>query len=257
MQQSTSGRGDRPPRAVEIIVPTGFSAAVLALIVLAGVGPGYQFDLWSFGTAFMVMGWAAWLGLGSVGVSLLGAVFNRRAVPRTPLWLALSGIILGGVAAFIPWQWQQTAARLPYIHDISTDTEDPPVFVTLLAARADAPNTSDYGGPKVAVQQKAAYPDIVPVELEMTPDQALGQAQAAIYQLGWDVVGLVAAEGRIEAVDTTTWFGFKDDVVIRVRPVPGVPGRARVDVRSVSRVGRSDLGANAARIREFVALLSE
>ena len=70
---------------------------------------------------------------------------------------------------------------------------------------------------------------------------------------GWEIVAAVPQERRIEAVATTFWFGFKDDIVVRIRPAPG---GSRIDVRSVSRVGRSDLGTNAKRIRAFLGRLA-
>ena len=257
MAPTTPEGDDTPPRAADIVVPMGVVAALLALLMLAVAGPGYRLGLWPFRTGFTVLGWAAWLGLGASGVSSLGAFLARRVQPRTRVWAALSGAVLGIAVAVIPWYWQQTASRLPYIHDITTDTNDPPVFVTLLAARAGAPNSADYGGRKLAVLQKAAYPDITSKVLDLPADQAFARVQAAAHSLGWDVAALVAAEGRLEAIDTTTWFGFKDDVVVRVRALDGERPRSQVDVRSVSRIGRSDLGANARRIRAFLGELTE
>jgi uncharacterized protein (DUF1499 family) len=139
---------------------------------------------------------------------------------------------------------------VPPIHDISTDTSDPPAFVAVVARRvaAGASNPPEYAGPEVAAQQQAAYPDLTPIALQAPPDQAFARALAAARSLGWEIVASEAGEGRLEATDTTRWFGFKDDVVVRIRPDGG---GSRVDVRSKSRVGRSDVGANAARIRAF------
>lgn len=230
--------------------------AIAALLLLAAAGTGYRFGLWPFRTGFTLMGVAGWLGVGAAGVSLLGGVAVRNARPRTFLMIALAGIVLGLGVAVVPWQWKQAVAEYPFIHDITTDTVQPPAFVTLLAARADAPNTSDYGGAQVASLQKEAYPDIAPVVLPLSAEDAFRRAADAVYNLGWDVAALIAAEGRIEATDTSAWFGFKDDIVVRVQAIDGQPNSARVDVRSVSRVGRSDVGANARRIRAFVAELN-
>jgi uncharacterized protein (DUF1499 family) len=249
----TTESDDDRPKLTDVLVPMGMGAAVLALALLAAAGTGYRLGLWSFMAGFRVFGLAAWLGLGAAGVSLWSAYLVRGMLPRSQLYKALFGVALGVIVAVIPWQWQQTVAKLPYIHDITTDMINPPVFVTLLATRADAPNSSEYGGSKIAAQQKDAYPDIEPVVLEVSADEAFARAEAVVRQLGWDVAALIAAEGRIEATDTTTWFGFKDDVVIRVRPVDGHPGSTRIDARSVSRVGMSDVGANADRLRAFIA----
>ena len=115
------------------------------------------------------------------------------------------------------------------------------------------PNGVVYGGASVATEQKRAYPDLTSIRLTVPPDRAFALVEATAKSLGWDVASAVPAEGRLEATDTTRWFGFKDDVVVRVVPAPE---GSLVDVRSVSRVGRSDLGANARRVRAFVAALS-
>jgi uncharacterized protein (DUF1499 family) len=160
--------------------------------------------------------------------------------------------VLGAAAALVPYRWMQQAQRVPPIHDITTDTERPPEFQAVLPLRADAPNPAAYGGPEVAAQQRAGYPDIAPLTLELPPAEAYRQALDAAREMGWELVAADSAEGRIEATATTGWFGFKDDVVVRVAPAGA---GSRVDVRSVSRVGKSDVGANAERIREYLARL--
>ncbi|MGQ0547830.1 MAG: DUF1499 domain-containing protein [Betaproteobacteria bacterium] len=133
-----------------------------------------------------------------------------------------------GVASFAPpFLFQQQARAVPPINDISTDSQD-----------------------RV---QREAYPDIRPVVLAEPADKAFGRALAAAQAMGWEIVSRQPAAGRIEAVDTTFWFGFKDDVTVRVSAAPG--GASRVDVRSRSRVGRGDAGTNAKRIRGFRAAL--
>jgi len=115
--------------------------------------------------------------------------------------------------------------------------------------RADAPNPHEYQGEEIAEQQRAGYPDIDSVELEIPADAAYEQALATAREMGWDIVAAVPDEGRIEATATTFWFGFKDDVVVRVQ---AGPQGSVIDLRSVSRVGVSDLGKNAQRIGEFL-----
>jgi uncharacterized protein (DUF1499 family) len=109
-----------------------------------------------------------------------------------------------------------------------------------------------YGGEKIALQQRGAYPDLQPMILKVAPPEAFDRALAAVREMGWELVAADAAAGRIEATDTTFWFGFKDDVVIRVRPADG---GSRVDVRSLSRVGGGDAGTNAKRIRAYLDAL--
>jgi uncharacterized protein (DUF1499 family) len=110
-----------------------------------------------------------------------------------------------------------------------------------------------YPGGEVAAAQRRAYPDIGPLALAMPPATAFARALDAAKGMGWEIVAADAGAGRIEATATTPWFGFRDDVVVRITPAAA---GSRVDVRSVSRVGRSDLGTNARRIREYLAMLS-
>jgi uncharacterized protein (DUF1499 family) len=106
----------------------------------------------------------------------------------------------------------------------------------------------------VAAQQRAGHPDIAPADYPINPEAAFEVALAAARDLGWTVVAMDEAGGRIEAIDRTFWFGFADDVVIRIRPTDA---GSRIDVRSTSRVGVSDMGTNAARVRDFLAQLQE
>ena len=133
-----------------------------------------------------------------------------------------------------------------------TDTQDPPEYVAVLPLRVNAPNTTVYGGERIASRQREAYPDLQPLILNDPPPRAFERARATVDEMGWDLVVADAAAGRIEATDTTFWFGFKDDVVIRVRPADG---GSRVDVRSLSRVGGGDAGTNAKRIRAYLDAL--
>jgi uncharacterized protein (DUF1499 family) len=148
--------------------------------------------------------------------------------------------------------FRRTAQSVPPIHDISTDTDNPPPFVAVVERRRDASNPVEYGGPEIAAQQHRAYPDLHPVTLSDPPARAFERALEAARGQGWEIVASAPADGRIEATDTTRFFGFKDDVVVRVKP-EGTG--SRVDVRSLSRVGKSDVGKNASRIRAYLRAL--
>ncbi|PKM01303.1 MAG: hypothetical protein CVV17_07675, partial [Gammaproteobacteria bacterium HGW-Gammaproteobacteria-7] len=151
-------------------------------------------------------------------------------------------LVLGVMTFTMPWQQRRLARSVPPIHDITTDLGDPPTFEAILPLRADAPNPAEYGGEEIAAQQRAAYPDIVPLRLEGPTAAAFTRALEAAREMGWEIIAADSARGRIEAVATTRWFGFIDDVVVRISEDGS---RSRIDVRSVSRVGRSDVGANA------------
>ena len=135
-----------------------------------------------------------------------------------------------------------------------TDPFDPPVFVSLMPMRKTVPNGADYGGIEIAKQQQKAYPDIKSLVVKSSPADTMQKAIDAARSMGWEIVASDAPAGRIEATDTTTWFGFKDDIIVRVRPEAS--GGSRVDVRSVSRLGESDVGANAKRVRKYLAKLA-
>jgi hypothetical protein len=173
---------------------------------------------------------------------------ERKKRRRAVLWIAIAAV---GVLVICPLIFKM--ATVPRIHDITTDTEDPPQFVALLATREASSNGAAYGGPAVAAEQKKGYPDIISLLLPDPPERAFPRLEAAARGLGWHIVAAVPAEGRLEATATTPLLRFKDDVVVRV--VPALNG-SRVDVRSVSRIGRGDMGANAKRVRAFMAALA-
>jgi uncharacterized protein (DUF1499 family) len=224
--------------------------AAVALLLLLLAGPAVRLGLWDFGTGFSLLRWAAYLGLASMAAAL-GTLLTRTG--RRPVLLQVGALLVGGGVAFVPWHWLQQARRLPPIHDISTDLEHPPEFVAILPLRAGAPNPSAYGGSEVAAAQRTGYPDIQPLVVHLAPGPAFARALASAQAMGWRLVAADSSTGRIEATATTPWFGFKDDVVIRVQPDPA---GSRVDVRSVSRVGGSDVGTNARRIRAYLARLA-
>jgi uncharacterized protein (DUF1499 family) len=228
----------------------GPALAAVALLLLLLAGPTVRLGLWDFGAGFSLLRWAAYLGFASVAVALV-TLLTRTG--RRPILLQLAALLIGGGVAFVPWHWLRQARRVPPIHDISTDLEHPPEFVAVLPLRAGAPNPAAYGGSEVAAAQRAGYPDLHSLMVHLAPGAAFARALASARAMGWAVVAADSTAGRIEATATTPWFGFRDDVVVRVEPDPA---GSRVDVRSVSRVGRSDVGTNARRIRAYLARLA-
>jgi uncharacterized protein (DUF1499 family) len=230
----------------------GLALGVIAVLVLLMAPFGYRFGLLPLGVALLDMpGWAGYLGIASAVVGLLGAVTAFRP-HRGWAVAALIGALLGVGVFAVPYYYRESLGSPPPINDITTDTENPPPFVALLALReaAHAPDSAAYGGPQVASAQKRAYPDIVPLALAMPVDKAFALALDQARKAGWTVVASDAAQGRIEATDRTGWYGFTDDVVLRIES-DGTG--SRLDIRSHSRVGRGDLGKNAERIRAFLA----
>ena len=160
------------------------------------------------------------------------------------------GLALGAYPLYLGYKWYQ----LPPISDITTDPIDPPRFEAIARLRPRGANPSAYAGLYAAEQQRAAYPDIEPLMVTVAPAAAYEAARAIIEKRKWRIVDarepqLNRREGRIEAVARTPIMGFRDDVVVRVRTASG---GARIDIRSASRYGRTDFGANASRIRSLV-----
>jgi len=225
--------------------------SLLALLSLALSGFGVRQGWWPLRLGFLMLEWSAYAGLAAAvcAFAFMASPLRRGALPAL-----LVGLVVGLVTAFLPWQWKQQAQALPKIHDISTDLTHPPVFEKILPLRAIAPNPAAYGGEAIAAEQRKGYPDIQPREVAFPPAETFARALAAASGMGWQIVDADAGKGIIEATDTTLWFGFKDDIVIRI--VPAGTG-SRIDMRSVSRVGKSDVGTNAARIRKYFATLAK
>ncbi|MGB5344856.1 MAG: DUF1499 domain-containing protein [Woeseia sp.] len=228
------------------------SIAVIAALLLLVAGPGTRLGLWDFRFGFLLMRWALFVGLAAAAVSVILLLIPKTRQGNAAL-LALA-VLIGLATAWMPYNGYRTARSLPFIHDISTDTVNPPLFVAVVPLRADASNPPEYAGEETAALQREGYPDIETLQLNDAPQQALQKAQSVLEGMGLEIVAVDAAAGRIEATATTFWFGFKDDVVVRV--VAAGSG-SKLDIRSKSRVGRSDVGANAARIRRFLSLLED
>ena len=227
----------------------GCVLAVICGLALVTSGFGYRWGWWELGSAFRMLRWSAYGGVVAGTLSLIGLVGAWLGAAGEGTRFALLGVVVSVGVVGMPWTQLQRARRAPHIHDITTDTEHPPAFVAVLPLRANAPNTPEYGGPELAAKQRAAYPDIQPVVLPLAPAEAFQRALSAAREMGWEIVATDSAAGRIEATATTFWYGFKDDVVIRLTLTDG---GTRVDVRSESRLGGSDIGTNARRIRAFV-----
>jgi uncharacterized protein (DUF1499 family) len=189
--------------------------ALAAALTIVASGFGTRFGVWDWRAGFTILRWGTYTTFGVMALALV-ALLVPRLRARGPRALVVA-LVLATSAVAVP-------------------------VVLLLQARETA-----------ASAQRAAYPEIVPIVVAKAPGVAFDAALAAARSLGWTIVATDAASGRIEATATTSWFGFSDDVVIRVVPAQG---GSRVDVRSVSRVGKGDLGANAGRVRAFTAIVA-
>jgi len=233
----------------------GFAVSVVAVAAAAGAGLGTRAGWWDFREGFRLLRWGACFGAAGAAISIAGGIVARPGGRRRGLLLAIAGIVLGAAALGVPGNSYRMAKGVPMIHDITTDTENPPEFVSILPLRKGASNPAEYGGPEIAAKQHAAYPDIRPLTVGIPPSRVYEAALATAGRMNWRIVEGNPSERRIEAVATTRWFGFKDDIVIRISPAAN--GGGVLDIRSVSRVGSSDLGTNARRIRTFLKAFSE
>ncbi|WP_376690060.1 DUF1499 domain-containing protein [Wenzhouxiangella sp. EGI_FJ10409] len=231
-------------KALRIIV---LATAVVAALLLLAAGPGTRMEWWDFGFGFTLMRWALYGGVAAGGLAVLMLLIP--ATRRGGAVALLVAAVLGLGTAALPFSLVQKARSVPPIHDITTDTTNPPEFVAIAPLRADAPNPVEYPGEETAEQQREAYPDIRTLQAEAWPAIVFERALETARAQGWEIVEANEEQGRIEATATTFWFGFKDDVVIRIR---GDNDGTAVDMRSKSRMGRSDVGANAARIEAFL-----
>lgn len=197
-----------------------------------------RFELFGYRTGLTVFRWSAYVGAAAVVLAVVAIL-----LPRGRAWWLVFPLVIGALTWAVPFQLQRQATGAPPINDITTDTANPPAYMTAKVG---------YPGEQFAKQQRSAYPDIQPIVLAASPKDAFDRAVRAAEAMGWEVVGRDARAGTLEAVDTTRWFGFKDDIAIRVRPEGA---GSRIDVRSKSRVGRGDLGTNARRIRAYAERL--
>ncbi|MBK1668716.1 hypothetical protein CKO28_11820 [Rhodovibrio sodomensis] len=245
----------------------GAAAVVLGGLAAALSGLGSRWDWWRFQTGFGILEWAVIACAGGAVASLIGllsAVLQRQGALALR---AVPGIVIGLAVLAYPLSLLDQASSVPAIHDITTDTDDPPRFRAVAGARRAAMNAVAYPGGDTAAKQRQAYPWIEPLLLDRPVHTVFQAARRQVAAEGWEVhfaerwsergperTGSGAA-ARIEATATSFWYGFKDDVVVRIAQAPD--GRTRVDVRSASRVGISDLGVNADRVHAFLNALAE
>lgn len=244
-------------RSGKLVLILGVGSILLALV--AALGSGWGLWHFSFGFQLLMAAFAA-----AILAVLIGAFIGWRArrvgrtAPRPLRWL---GMALGGAFALYVLSMVYTARTVPAIHDISTDLADPPQY-KMLALREDyLDNVPGADDPEMrglnplqrwAAIHAKAYGDIRSVRIGMPVAETIQKAERIAKERGWDVILVDPVEGRLEATDTTRFFRFKDDVVLRVRPTDDGMSSI-IDMRSISRVGQSDLGVNAKRVRAFLA----
>jgi len=243
-----------------IVLVAGIGALVWGLVSAVGTGRGY----WEYTSGLKGVAGAFLLGLGAILIGAIQGWRTRKAInppPRARRWVGMLVALLyvGWVGTFL-----MAALTVPAIHDVSTDLADPPAFQTLTLRTDNLDNIpgaddKDMRGltplQRWAVVHQKDYGGIRSVRINEPVPMVVAKAERLAKARGWDVAISLPEEGRLEATETSAFFRFKDDVVLRVRPSDTGEGSV-VDMRSVSRVGISDLGMNAKRVRSFLADLT-
>lgn len=230
--------------------------SALVLLIILVTGPlGYKFSIVPLEPSLVSLLIAV---VGGALVFLIGLVYLVIAM-RSDLGrnrnLVILSMILGLVPVGIMGPQMASAGDVPPIHDITTDTTNPPAFVAIVSLRKDAPNGYEYGvseawpAEKLGAATMEAYPDLQPIESDLAVAEAVDRTESTLRAMGLKIVAVDKTAGLVEATATTLWFGFKDDMVVRI---VGDGEGSRIDLRSMSRVGQSDVGANAARITDFI-----
>jgi hypothetical protein len=251
-------------RFQSITAKVSFGAFVLAVLIALAASLGTRAGLWTYKVGLPLILPAIAIGLIALVAGIVWVVTALIRNSSQGVRFGVIGLVGAVLVLAVPLNGLRLGLTSPPIHDISTDIEFAPAFKAVLPLRQGAANGPEYDGPKpvklpdghtttVAALQKKYYGDVVAWVGFTKPVKLFWRALNLANRMGWHVVAFDPKEGRIEATDTTFWFGFTDDIVIRVRPA-GKLG-ARLDIRSKSRVGVSDLGSNAARLRTFLKTL--
>jgi len=231
-----------------------FALATTAVSVgVARLGGDPTGALAVFGAA-LVLAFLSLLLAASAGVVIWRT--GRRGVGQAAAGLALA-LALIAFPAYLTFK----AVSLPPINDVTTDFESPPTFMISSKAReARGGKTPPLPTPAIQAAQKAAYPQVQPMQVDLEAEQAYRLSLRIAKDLGWRVVDATPPNLRgdgvahIDATDRSLIFGFVDDIAIRVRPLAN---QTRIDIRSVSRIGKHDFGANARRIGKFIAAVQD
>ncbi|HXG99326.1 MAG TPA: DUF1499 domain-containing protein [Sphingomicrobium sp.] len=242
-----------------LVLTIGGALAALAAAVGSGAG------LWHFGSAFTVLRYAFYATMAGGAVAIVALLLSLKSGGGLAKYNLAALLIAAGFAFYLIPQ-VATARRLPGIHDITTDLANPPQFAALTVRADNLDKVPDEGRAELKAMAPVerwkalhgkAYSDLRPLKAPVGPAQAFQRAEALVKKRGWDIAKSDPGQGTIEATATTLFFRFKDDVAIRITPDPANSQASVIDMRSISRVGGSDVGVNAARIRTFLGDLDE
>jgi uncharacterized protein DUF1499 len=251
-------------RFLSVVARLSCAAFAVSLTIGLVAAFGTRFEIWSYRFGlYELFPWCLYFGIAGASLGLVWAVAAFFGNTGEGARYGVLGFIGSIVVIAMPLYDVAMSAELPPIHDITTDTEHAPEFVSLLNQRNGAENPATYEGGKlipfkgklssVATLQHKYYEDVHATAILTSPESLFRRASRAAHGMGWDIVAEVPDEGRLEATDTTFFFGFTDDIVIRVKPA-GLG--ARLDIRSKARTGEKDWGRNADRIRAYMKKLA-
>jgi len=245
------------------LLALALSVGGLAAALVAAIGSGA--DAWNFRFGFAILRYAFYAAIAGGLLAIVAFVIGQRRGMRTRPTSLIAFLVAAAFAAYLT-SHIVTARKVPAIHDSATDLVDVPQFQTLRVRADNLENVPDDGRAELAALDpesrwkalhRAAYGDLAGLRLLLSVSDSVKRAEALAGKRGWKIVRVDRQAGIVEATATTFFFRFKDDVVVRVRPDPGRAGGSIVDMRSISRVGGSDVGVNAARIRAFLADLQK
>ena len=233
-----------------------FGSVAMALIGAVGSGRG----AWDFRLGFTLLQYAVYAGALGVAIAIVAAFLARRARPKLVLVNLAAVLVAGAFLAFVGNQIR-IARSVPPIHDISTNLEDWPRFYRLTVRDDNLESVPDMGRDDLRALpprerwkaiHRESYGDIATIRVPWSVEETVARARALAEERGWEIVTADPQRGIVEAVDTSFFFRFKDNIVVRARPVTD-RNETVVDMRSISRVGVSDIGVNARRVRDFLA----
>ena len=253
----TTARGNWGRRLSWAALALSVGGLAVALVAAVGSGAG----AWSFMTGFGILRYAFFAAIAGGLLAIIAFFMARRGGLHTGRLNLLALIIALAFGGYLMSQIA-TARQVPAIHDATTDLVDVPQFAALKVRADNLENIPDDGRPELTALDpesrwkaihRESYGDLRALRLPLSVGETTTRAEALARARGWEVARADRQAGIVEATATTLFFRFKDDVVIRIRADPARPGGSIVDMRSISRVGQSDIGVNAQRIRSFLA----
>lgn len=235
----------------------------LAAALVAAVGSGQ--GAWHFRIGFSILRYAFYAAVAGGLIAIIAWIAGRSSGGGLGRYNLLAFLIALGFVGYLG-SHIATARSVPAIHDVTTNLEDMPQFTALKVREDNLENIPDNDDPALKAMDpenrwkalhRKGYADLRPIRVSWSVEETIRRAESVARARGWEIAKVDPKAGLLEATDTTLFFRFKDDVVLRARPYAGAEGGSEVDVRSISRVGGSDVGLNAERIRSFLTDLQK